>query len=332
MTEEKDPLAGEISVAAKLDEAGLTAQARSRAFVALDRLIGSAIDIPGALIEGVSRRLRLRNEAIERLMEAETEAAVKLLTEHPDAGERTLRRFLQEQERKQQNRDAIARETIEQLKLPPPPLADSAAQSKGANQDEAISEDWLNVFSSHADNATSEHLRSLWARILAGEIRQPGAFSLTTLRTLSELDQQIATMFEREVVDRFQQGLLPKSEALIDQVLLDLTFLEEVGLLQDVNGTLAMEVKPGPDGYGHISNGKYALRIRTKTPHPVQLPVIKITRVGREIASILPAEPEDRCLRKAAELLRPKVHSIELCLIGSVTANGSRTIAASETL
>ena len=64
----------------------------------------------------------------------------------------------------------------------------------------------------------------------------------------------------------------------------------------------------------------------------VQLPVIKITRVGREIASILPAEPEDRCLRKAAELLRPKVHSIELCLIGSVTANGSRTIAASETL
>ena len=55
-----------------------------------------------------------------------------------------------------------------------------------------VDPDWLNHFGGYAEKATSEHVRDLWARVLGGEIRRPGSFSLATLRLLAELDRQMA--------------------------------------------------------------------------------------------------------------------------------------------
>lgn len=54
----------------------------------------------------------------------------------------------------------------------------------------------MNSFMRFAEDASSDRLRDLFGRILAGQIFRPGAFCLTTLRTLSELDQAIATDFQ----------------------------------------------------------------------------------------------------------------------------------------
>jgi hypothetical protein len=39
---------------------------------------------------------------------------------------------------------------------------------------------------------SEEHIQEMWARILAGQMRQPGRFSLQTLAVLPELDDEIA--------------------------------------------------------------------------------------------------------------------------------------------
>src|SRR5208283_1459027 len=54
----------------------------------------------------------------------------------------------------------------------------------------------LNIFERYAEDASSETMRALWARVLAGEIRRPGQFSLRTLRFMSELDATTAKLFE----------------------------------------------------------------------------------------------------------------------------------------
>ena len=101
-----------------------------------------------------------------------------------------------------------------------------------------MEEDWLNVFEKHAENASSDRLREMWGHILAGEIRNPGSFSLTTLRVIAELDREIAEGFEKAVKTRMAPGVLPKPPDLVGTALMELTFLEEVGLLQDVSGFL----------------------------------------------------------------------------------------------
>jgi hypothetical protein len=198
VTAKYDPLGGELSIEAKIDETGIKASAKSRALAAFDCLCGSVIDIPGAYAEGVARRIRARNEVRQALIEVEGEAAKEKLLAEPTAGDRVIDVFLLEQRRKQGNRDAVASEALATLKALPPPRQDDFAH-EGEEDGKPIEEDWLNVFAAHADNASSEHLRQLWGRILAGEIRKPGSFSLTTLRAIAELDRDIALDFNKQL-------------------------------------------------------------------------------------------------------------------------------------
>jgi hypothetical protein len=76
-----------------------------------------------------------------------------------------------------------------------------------------------------------------------------------------------------------------------------------------INLTLA----PVPDGNVYLPNGRSLLRI--KSGAFIQVPIILITRVGREIASILPTEADEAPLRKVAQTLRQEGRVIELCKI-----------------
>ncbi len=55
--------------------------------------------------------------------------------------------------------------------------------------------DWMNIFTRYAEDASSEKLQDLFARILAGEVVRPGSFSPATLRAVAELDKATAEDF-----------------------------------------------------------------------------------------------------------------------------------------
>ncbi|MCY4142117.1 MAG: DUF2806 domain-containing protein [Gammaproteobacteria bacterium] len=62
---------------------------------------------------------------------------------------------------------------------------------------QAIDDDWLNIFYAEAGLRNADEIKETFARILAGEIRQPGKFSIGTLRTVSALDEESANVFVR---------------------------------------------------------------------------------------------------------------------------------------
>jgi Protein of unknown function (DUF2806) len=58
-----------------------------------------------------------------------------------------------------------------------------------------ISEDWLNAFESEAAQISSEQMKNLFAKVLAGEIRRPTSYSIKTIKLMAQLDNRAAALF-----------------------------------------------------------------------------------------------------------------------------------------
>lgn len=57
-------------------------------------------------------------------------------------------------------------------------------------------DDWVTRFFSYAQDISSEQMQVLWGRILAGEVKQPGSFSLRTLDFVRNMTKSDAELFE----------------------------------------------------------------------------------------------------------------------------------------
>jgi uncharacterized protein DUF2806 len=303
-TPSKDPLDNSVSVSASLEEGRLNVAAKSRFASAIDRLGGNIADLANPYLEGWSEQKRQKNVAAQALSEAELSAALKELESDPTHRQRALVRLLKDSGRKQENLDAVLVQTTEELKQLPPPTDNEVQDER-----EELDPDWMNVFEDHAVNASSEHLRILWARVLAGEIRKPASFSRTTLRFIAELDREIAELFQQKTQLVYDGRFIPKVEELEGQSLLDFSFLEEIGLVNGVSMPISENYKQSSDYYP-IFNGRMMLRVTFNKNF--YLPLISITRTGREIISILPKPPEDLVLRQIAKYLETAADRIEL--------------------
>ena len=196
-----------------------------------------------------------------------------------------------------------------------------------------MEEDWLNYFEQYAEKASSERMQDLWARVLAGEIRKPRSFSLVTLRFLAELDKEMATKFEEKTKYRFGDGFIlnPGSDQMKGASLLDFTFLEEVGLLQDVTTGLRQTKTPN-DGVVVWREGGFLLKVETEKE--ISLGTIRITRIGREITSILPPTNRVSVLEQIAKKVEDKIKCSEIHQIvgdnndGTVLLHKVKTIKA----
>ena len=141
-----------------------------------------------------------------------------------------------------------------------------------------------------------------------------------TLRFLAELDKEIAQLYEDKVRHRLGLGFIlsPPEKEKRGRTLLDLTFLEEVGLLQSVSPSLNQTLTPD-EGIVHWREGDFLLRAGTN--NSVKFKVIRITRVGREIASILPPTDKMSVLEKVEEKIRNEIKWSEICVISEVREN-----------
>ena len=89
----------------------------------------------------------------------------------------------------QLNLDMIVEEATNRLQDVQPNETDTNSQIGD------ISDDWLNQFRDSACKKNSEDAQDLFSRVLEGEIRKPGSFSLRALTTLADMDQKVATLF-----------------------------------------------------------------------------------------------------------------------------------------
>ncbi len=300
-----DHLSNQVSITAKVTDSGLSANAKSRAVSAMDRLLGSAFDVPAAKLEAIASEIRANSAQKVKLIAAKGDAEVgqqhKLILSavSDDAAAREVKKVA--------NKRKIAERALEFL-------AESEATPEEFDESPELDEDWLNCFEDYAEKASSERLQTHWARVLAGEIRSPRTFSLATLRFLAEVDQDIAELFERETKYWIAGGFIIKPKKLEGQHLLDLSFLEEVGLLQDVNSNLMQDIDGSSKNLIFVPEGNFQLLLKARSI--ISFPVIRISRIGREILSILPPKDHFAVLERLfqnmkGEVLRASIQEVK---------------------
>ena len=166
-----------------------------------------------------------------------------------------------------------------------------------------------NRFEEYASKASTENVRDLWARVLSGEIRRPGSFSLATLRLLAVLDKQTATWFQQEAEFRWGAQILRMDKNLAGESLKRLSFLEEMGLIQFVSpvGGVVTKIKSdGPNNTSIIVEGDLCLEIHHNSN--IEVPVIPLTHIGHEIATVLPPVVPLEVLRRIGKVVTQPSH------------------------
>jgi hypothetical protein len=260
---------------------------------AAGRLSGGVLLTPGAWLRRPAQAVEDKTDARSLVTRRIAQAVAERAAADPEIVERAMESLVREEFRKQTNKERVAQSTAETLSEPGPSTPSPEAE---------VDEDWMNVFVRYAEDASSERMQKLWGRVLAGEIRKPGAFSLSTIRFLSELDTQTAQMFEDiapQITGSFIFFEPDKDNVLFNRCL----ELESAGLVTVGAGMLSKQCKTDENGRYHLVGSRMCLEVHGTKDTGFAVPVIALTRLGREIAHLLPTYDESEQFRRVSRTL-----------------------------
>lgn len=183
-------------------------------------------------------------------------------------------------------------------------IRDDPAQAPTEN----VNEDWLYKWRDYASEVSSEELQSLWGKVLAGELKTPGSFSLRTLefiRNLSKADAELISKVAPYVVE----NLILKVPKFLEPrgiVFNMFLVLQEMGILAGVEGHLQTKWdSTQADRFCCVlrANGKGVL-IEADDPRKVaSLPAYKLTTPGEQIFRLVNCAADLGYLREAGRQL-----------------------------
>jgi hypothetical protein len=139
------------------------------------KLIESVSNAIGSIYEPTSIRRKARAEADAAIIYAQSQVEVQ------EIQIRAVKRLRDKELRRQRNIESITRKAITALP--------SSVSS------EPVDEDWIFDFYERSQDISDEQIQEIWARILAGEVTQPGSFSKRTLETVKTLSANEAQLF-----------------------------------------------------------------------------------------------------------------------------------------
>jgi hypothetical protein len=278
---------------------------------ALSNLLGGLTAIPAAWIkrpaQAVDDVTSGRSAVTAVLAKGVAEEALK----DPIVMQAAVELYLPTAVRKAKNRVQIAQRAVEQA-------AQQAAET--ATEDAVAAppgDDWMNSFMRFAEDASSEQLQNLFARILSGEVIRPGSFTLATLRTVAELDQATAQDFSLVWAKSVGEAVDYDPEFQRGEWFARWKRLAEAGLMAPAQTAQFLPT------YHPIFNGSAIwcpmfaeniyLRVYFQKNCKTSWSHIDFTRVGRQIGSLLSRPNYEANMRKAGKtLVRDGVTRIEL--------------------
>lgn len=285
-----------------LDKLNLPHLIAGEAGKALSRLVGEGLDYPSAWIQRYTQGVKDGTEARSVVNKAIADAVARKISDDPAVIERAANSFLARELRKQTNKEAVAEKTIELLEhqpITPEPAPETPEKP-------SIDDDWLNVFEKYAEDASTERLQDLWAKILAGEIRKPKSFSLKTLRFVAELDQDVARTFERYSDAIVSRHFIPTQRGLKGKPFTDLLQMQDAELIAGVGANLTntYTLKSAPIPFMYPQN-RFVV-VEGDQGVDVKIPCVLLTKVGREIYGLLNPIFNDKRADEFAEIIPKK--------------------------
>jgi hypothetical protein len=221
----------------------------------------------------------------------EAKAAVAVQNVHERAAERVRKK----EARRQCNIEAIANE--------------AARHVPEAVVDEAVDPDWTANFFEQCQDVSSEQMRTVWAKLLAGEVARPGTFSLRTLaavKLMNLTDADLFTRFCSMVWFQWQGGPVavarekPAGSApdAVGMWFGELSRLEAIGLIQFNHLTGFGLTTANTAFFFSYGGGQYLAEIQVPAGpgglNRLELGPALLTAVGAELAPIAGGTPDEK--------------------------------------
>ncbi|MFL9864153.1 DUF2806 domain-containing protein [Paraburkholderia fungorum] len=195
-----------------------------------------------------------------------------------------------------------------------------------------IDADWLYRWRDCAAQVSSDELQSLWAKVLAGEVKSPGAHSLRTLDFLKNLSRAEAEQIQRlcpYVVNGqfiFTYGEMANSPTTSIDFLMQ---MQELGLISGVGGVgLTITWKPNGGGALFVQyllmHNRAVVARTTDLTKVLTLTMYRVTPLGMQVLALSPMPASEPYVQAIAEAV--KAQGFDAYTAVSVAVPGGRHI------
>lgn len=199
-----------------------------------------------------------------------------------DLYERTCKRILWQEMKKQKNIESVVDKTKELL------------NNENDISEQDLDEDWISRFFSSVQDISNEKMQFLWSKILAGEIKRPSTFSLRFLDVMTKVSQEEAQMFEKYSMHMIHIGSRialirdDEFEKKHDIIYDDILTMQECNLI-DANPLLSVNFSNNlrNDNVAIIYYNEQCIAIKTTKDKTISIPVFQLTSLGKELFRIV---------------------------------------------
>ena len=198
--------------------------------------------------------------------------------------------------------------------------------------DTSVDDDWLFRWRDSASQVSSEELQYLWGKLLAGEVKSPGTYSLRTLEFIRNLSQQEAEAIS--TLSPFVLGdnlIFREAKELLEEAGVDFGFLLNMQQLGILSGVEAVGVEItwkslNTSRYERaVTSNSMVLVMTADDPnHTISLPIYQVSAIGRQVIGLGKFEPNIKYLRKVGEHLKSQGVKVELAQYVEVSPNKGR--------
>ena len=200
-----------------------------------------------------------------------------------------------------------------------------------------VSDDWLYRWRDCAASVSSEDLQSVWGKVLAGEVKAPGRFSLRTLEFVRNLSQSEAAVIERLSPFVIENMVHRVADTALGAAGIDfgtLLSLQELGVLAGVDG-LGLEISwksidPSSFVQALKSHGRVLVIKAPDQTKVLKLPARALTAIGRQVLQLGTFQPNESYLREVGEAIKTQGFSVEIGTYLLAGESGIRVFGAEQ--
>jgi len=214
------------------------------------------------------------------------------------------------------------------------------AELEGDSQEPSathIDDDWIFRWRDCASAVSSDELQTLWGRVLAGELKSPGSFSLRTLEFLKNLSQQEATDIAKlsrfviaDIIFRGDEALL-NTEGITYGFLLGMQQLGIVAGVEAMGLTLTLKsLKRETFARGLVSYGRVLVVTDDDPAKQLTLHICQLTSIGRQVVRLGTFEPHEGYLRSLGGSIRAQGFKVHIARWQQLTETEGRYFDAEE--
>lgn len=166
---------------------------------------------------------------------------------------------------------------------------------------EPVDKDWLNRFLDYAEGVSEEEMQNIWAKILAGEVKQPKSFSLRTLDVLRNMTKEEAELFAEVSNNVFGDIFIFRDDNSKDITKFFQLCDSGLLLLEGVNNSF--QIEPNNVIVVKMFGKCYVMFHNSSDEHiSIHIPVYKLSKAGIELNRLLESETSDEIICKISKV------------------------------